>query len=374
MPFALWLFFRTWDSIWALIAAQVLPVNSNGAVFYQEVPRIKGGLDFLWIPWQRWDTGWYMNIANQGYSVHDLSAAFFPFYPLLIRLVEPLLADNGVAAAVLIASVAALISLVLFYQLAVSELGEQGAERALLYLVTFPTAFFLFAGYTESLFLALMLGAFLCARRQYWGWAGLVGGLSGLVRPQGMLMLLPLGIEFWLQYRRGQVNWKGALNLLPVVIGGFAFWTYLGILSGDWLAGLQVQVWWRHSTLPWDALGQALRMILDMNASTERFFGVPDFVIGLLFLGLLLLSVFRLSPTWTSVIVIIVLPPLFGVTINNPYLPLSSLSRYVLVAFPAFLLLGRFLTNRVLRGLFVCLSLLLQTLWLMLFASFMFVG
>src|SRR4051795_5616811 len=58
-------------------------------------------------PLARWDSVWYLAIANDGYPADDARrAAFFPLYPLLVR------AANGVVREPIVAG--ALVSLVCF--------------------------------------------------------------------------------------------------------------------------------------------------------------------------------------------------------------------------------------------------------------------
>jgi hypothetical protein len=374
-PAALFVFLRIWHSFWAALAALTIPPLSSAKSQYYGMMPLNGSLDrILWAPWQRWDTIWYTKIAEQGYSRVDLSTAFFPLYPLLIRISAPLFGNNGVAAGVVIASVAALVSFILLYRLACEQFGEAAAERTVLYLAVFPTAFFLFAAYTESLFLALALGSFIRAKAGRWGWAGILGGLAGLTRPQGMLLLLPLGIEFLLQSRRGKVSLPRIANLFTVFLGGILFWCYLAVKFQNPAAGLEVQSLLRQPALPWESLGAAFSRLLSGSTDLQTVLGIPDLAFTLLFLGLTFRSFFKLSPTYFAYMAIIIAPPLFSDTVYNPVSPVGSMSRYVLAAFPAFMLAGQMaVPSRWLRRV-VAFSLLLQTLWHILFAAWIFVG
>ena len=115
--------------------------------------------------WSRWDGEWFLKVATQGYQDGDGTLAFFPLYPALVKILGVLLLENYLLAAVILSSAFALLCLCLLYELARREFGEETAKKSALYLAVFPTAFFLVACYTESLFLALVLGSFLAARR-----------------------------------------------------------------------------------------------------------------------------------------------------------------------------------------------------------------
>jgi Gpi18-like mannosyltransferase len=142
----------------------------------------------------RWDSIYYLQIAQHGYQ-HMQDVAFFPLYPLLIRLVA-VFTGSFVIAGVLISATALLATLVIVRRLTVLELGEQTADLTVRLLAFGPMAIFLSAIYTESLFLALSSGAFYAGRRGRWATAGVLGGLAATSRSGGILLLAPLLILF----------------------------------------------------------------------------------------------------------------------------------------------------------------------------------
>ncbi len=159
-----------------------------------------GGLgDLLFTPLARWDSVWYLSIANLGYGGDDSPrTAFFPLFPLLSRGVGEL--GGGSEAAVLVGSyVVALgalgVALYLLHRLTELELGRAAAGPAVLLLCVFPASVFLGAPYSESLFLAASVGAFYGARPGHWAAAGVqavrLGGTlqppPGVLEPPGSL-------------------------------------------------------------------------------------------------------------------------------------------------------------------------------------------
>ena len=109
--------------------------------------------------WNHWDASNYVRIAQYGYqTVPDL--AFFPLYPACIWLISHVV-GNYIFVGIMLSNLAVLGVLVVIYQLALDIAGEQVARRTLLYLCIFPTAFFFFAAYNESVFILFAAGAFL---------------------------------------------------------------------------------------------------------------------------------------------------------------------------------------------------------------------
>ncbi|HLB76490.1 MAG TPA: mannosyltransferase family protein, partial [Candidatus Dormibacteraeota bacterium] len=156
---------------------------------------ITPGWHNLFTAWERQDALWFLRIATKGYSKTDSSAAFFPFYPILIRGVSFLLGGHPFAASLLVSNFSFLGLLLVLFALTRSELSEEVARRAVLYAAVFPTALFFLAPYSESLFLLLVLLSFWAARRGRWEMAGAAGFLAALTRNLGVVLVLPLGIE-----------------------------------------------------------------------------------------------------------------------------------------------------------------------------------
>src|SRR5258707_14025527 len=80
----------------------------------------------------------------------------------------------------------------------VDALAGEVWRRTWLFLCIFPTAFFFFAAYNESLFLLLTASAFLAMRRQKWWLAGILGFLAALTRSAGLFLVIPFLWELWM--------------------------------------------------------------------------------------------------------------------------------------------------------------------------------
>lgn len=278
--------------------------------------------------WQRFDTVWYLAIAARGYTV-DASAVYFPAYPALIRVVSAL-TGNGMLAALLVSNTALIGALVLFYRLTAHLFDDAVARRAGAYLLFFPTSFFLFAAYTESLFLFFTLAAFACALRRLWFLAALVAMLAALTRLQGVLLVLPLAYLWWQARRNGHVtrNTQHALLLIPFATILFLVLTNLGLMSA-YQERLHAQF-----VFPWDNLGAAIALIASGRGS----------LIDLLNLLVTVLLAIMVARVWTRLpraygwyAVAMLLAPLWRMTTEQP---LVSMTRYALAIFPVFMMWG----------------------------------
>src|SRR5581483_5998886 len=127
--------------------------------------------------WNHGDAPHYLHIARYGYHIPS-DTTFFPLFPLLISTFAHLVGNEDwsyLFSGMLISNLTLLGTLFVLYQLAVESNGEEIAQRTLLYLCIFPTAFFFFTAYSEALFLFLTTSTFLALRRQHWWLAGLLG-------------------------------------------------------------------------------------------------------------------------------------------------------------------------------------------------------
>ncbi len=170
------------------VSGSILPGMTAGSPWTYDVARRV-------TPLARWDSGWYVNLAEAGYFWEppsrvgqETNHAFFPLYPGLMRLVvrttgiETSLAGNLVSAAALLAA------LLLFARWTERHYGEARVLPAALVLLLFPTSFFFAAVYTEALLLALSLAAVEAFERRRRALGVLAGVLAGLTRVSGLVL------------------------------------------------------------------------------------------------------------------------------------------------------------------------------------------
>jgi len=278
--------------------------------------------------WQRFDTNWYLKIAQSGYSESDGSTAFFPLYPLLVKLFGFILGNN-LLAGLLISNLALLGALVLLYKLALEYFEVGVVRRTLVYLMLFPTSFFFFSAYTEAPFLFLVLASLFAANRRRWVWAALFGSLAALTRLQGVLMFIPLIYMWWRQLDNRRWLNGIALTLVPISTLGFLFYTRLSLIGMYQNTLNAVFVW------PWMNIWADALMLIHGKGTVIEIFNL--FVTSLF--GILIVVAWRKIPReWFFYSIAMYLAPLFRMTTIQP---LVSMSRYVLVLFPLFCLLGQ---------------------------------
>jgi 4-amino-4-deoxy-L-arabinose transferase-like glycosyltransferase len=221
----------------APLAYLVLQAQGHGPNGGPVPARIGAGSGWAIDLWGRWDGGWFLRIVQHGYAEPHFTAAFFPLYPLLVRVLAWPLAGRDVLAGVLVSLAASAVAVVLLYELVRELLDEDDAKRSVVYLLVFPTTLFLCAVYSESLYLALSVGTFLAATRGKWLTAGILCGLAMLTRSAGVVLLVPLVLIAWRSSDRSRALTRAAVAL-PIA----AVWPlYLWIRFSDPILFLHAQ-------------------------------------------------------------------------------------------------------------------------------------
>ena len=339
--------------------------------------------DQLLESWNKWDTGWYLPISHTGYEPDPRRAAFFPLYPLLIHIVTLVTGNEPrLLVALIIGNLGALLAYVALALMTSSELGERYVPHVLLVFSAYPFSFFTAAAYPDGLFLGLAALSIFFARRGSWYASAGLAFLAGLTRPTGIILVLPLLWEYARQHGVFSGEWRQKLSLrrlargvlvavsVPLAVALFAL--HLGLVLGRPLLFVETQSFWAHIFVPlWDIPALAANSI---TAQLEWSFNQARVIVDVapipVFLALTLLSIRRLPTSFTiymaGALILTLLSPL--ATYFDPF---ASAGRYLLAAFPAFLLLGKWAAEQAWLN-----ALLLGGGWMLqaVFATFFLMG
>jgi hypothetical protein len=331
--------------IWAALVSAVQPIPSRPDEVlrpYLGEPILSDGVaGSLLGPWQRFDTQHYVRIARLGYVV-DEDSVFPPLYPLAIRAIGHLfpntLSSNvrNLTGAILISNLAFLGSLILLYRIAVEEMNQQSAKRTIIYLAIFPTAFFLLAAYTESVFIFLAMGAIWLARQNRFWLAGVTGLLAPLTRLTGWILVVPLIYEYMNQreFRWRRIKPDFLAVFLPLIgAGTFLGWRQLAGLPP--IAEIYRDYWYQTTGIPGADLINAVSRMISGDAS---FTLLLDFLVVILLIAMTAATFRKLGATYGLYCVMLLL---FMLLPTSQLKPLYSFTRYALAFFPMFMIFGR---------------------------------
>jgi len=295
----------------------------------------------------RWDSKWYLSIIKTGYQASAnlrttySNLAFFPLYPYLIKSIGWLgfsLPDGSyIFLGLLLSNLFFLASAVLLYRLIICslEFDEDTACRALILLIVFPVSFFFSTFYPESLFLFLTLLGFTFALEEKWAWTGICTALLIVTKPTGIIPVFALG---WLYMEKK--GWKlqnihpSILWFLLAPIALLLHFYDLYLVSGHPLAFLDAMTAW-GGIQP----SAYLNPFQNLRGSGLDVFKI-DLVLTILFFicSLYILWKWQIKAYGIFALLMILLALSTGL--------LVSISRYLLISFPVFILLGHKLKRR----------------------------
>jgi len=332
-----------------------------------------------WIfSWANFDGVHYLTIAQNGYLGTAFIQAFFPVFPMIIGLFR----NIGIylffpIMLVFQFLVTWVLSGTLFYFVKETlKKSDKQAWWSVISLLVFPTSFFMGALYSEGLFLLIILLSFIFAKQKKWLLAGLLGAVASATRIVGIAILPALLLELWLS-RKNKISFNGLLefikndwfNIIKISVSSLGLLGYMLYLQktfndplyffhvqSEFGAGreegliLLPQVVWRY-----------IKIFMTSPMDLKMFAYIQEFIFSIASFGALLLFWKRIKPSHLLFsLLIMIIPTLTGT--------FSSMPRYIMVAFPIYLLIGEWFSKKsTLRVFALVLSLLLLIINTLLF-------
>jgi hypothetical protein len=291
-------------------------------------------------PWANFDGHHYIMIADRGYGNFD--QAFFPLYPLLIRYLGGILNSNYTLAGLLISNISIFLGIiVLWYLLKKIKFNEENIKWSIIFFLFFPTSFYFAGVYTESLFILLIFLSFLALESNRWIIYFVGASLASLTRLVGAFLLAPIGLVGYMIY-------------LAKTYGDPLLFIHVQPAFGANRSGGEVillpQVFWRY-----------LKIYTTVPVANYEFW------IAVLEMAFLLGTLILLFIAWKKKVhirwILFSLAATIAPTLTGT---LSSIPRYVLVAFPIYIVLAN-IKRKPIRYLLLITCYLLQGVLIILF-------
>jgi hypothetical protein len=321
-------------TVLSAIAIGVIPPRAAVIVPGWGASAMAQGWGAVFTALERQDAQWFLRIADGGYAPGDGSAAFFPLYPLAVRVVSWLVGGHPLLASLLVSNLAYLGALLVLYDLTVREFDESVARRTIVYISIFPTAFFFLAPYSESLFLLLTLVAFREARRDRWTTAALAGALAAMTRSVGVVLVIALAalaIEQWRS--QGKRLWPRLVASAAVVLGPLIYLGWWEIAHGAFLTPLDAQAnWQRVAASPITTVVRSVDLAFHVATENQGYW-IIDLLVTAFVVVPLIIWWRRIPLPYLIYAGVSLLIPL---SYPFPPRPLLSVPRFVAVLFPAF--------------------------------------
>lgn len=311
-----------------------------------------------------WDGLWYREVANHGYLDHvsyaQTTLGFFPLFPLTIWLFKPVVmvftGQDAIWAAsvvgVAISMIGGGVATYFLYRLATGWWGRETARKATALFIIFPGSVVFAMVYSEGLLLPLAAACLYALERRRWWLAGVLAGLATAVQPTGLALIPVCALSAGLELRRQGFS-LGTLRRVVVApilstFGIISFAVFLWLWTGSPLANYEAQHHgWSEKTDPLAIVHMTGTLL---NEISLNHFNRPtinlNLIVGLigavLLIGMLVLlfrerhrvSVEALA--WTAGISFLAL--------TSEYVPPNP--RLLITAFPAVMVLARYLHGR----------------------------
>jgi Mannosyltransferase (PIG-V) len=346
---------------WVLIIKFLLFVFAAKSLQVLEDRRLLGKTSWLEI-WNHWDSVHYQHLAQFGYtSSYDSKAWLYPLFPWCTRWVSWVF-GNYLVSAFIVSGFASIAAAVLLRRIVQLDHSADVALRSLWFFLIFPTSYFLHIGYTESLFLALALGSIMAARQDCWSIAGLLGALSWMTRPNGMILIPTLAVEAGHQYIATK-RWQWRWLWIAVVPAGFGVYLFLNWkVTGNPFGFFEMRkpLFGMSTSWPWVGIRQGFVINAQQPPNEAELIGAQE--LYFVALGFVCMIV-----SWIK------LRPLYATWITGNWLLITSVTfvvstpRYSLTMFPIFMLLALLSKNRFWFGIITVWSLLFLALFTILF-------
>lgn len=295
----------------------------------------------------RWDGGWYLSIVRDGYPsfvpsgsgvAAQSSIAFFPGYPLLIRVLSTPFGLSPVFVGCVVSLVAGLVATVGLWQLAVRLRDEGTADKSVVLFAFLPSAFVMSMVYADALFLLLAVCCLIALLDERWVTAGAMAAAAGVVRPTAVALCLACAWGAIVAIRRGR-PWRALAAPALAPWGALLYLGYIWIHTGDALAFFKVESrgWGNHLDIGAANIRAVLR---HLGESRPTFFvAMLAVVVGGLGIGLWLLI-----RSHVPGVVVVYVSVVMGLSVlaSNPV----SVPRFLMAAFPLLIPLAERLSFR----------------------------
>lgn len=329
---------------------------------------------FFLHPWANFDGVHYLRIAGEGYTNNF---GFFPVYPLLIKLVSIIFGSGNTFGATqffsafLVSNIATLLSIYVFFKLIRLDYSEKISYQTIVFLLLFPTSFFLGSIYSESLFLLFALLSFYFARQKNFLPAGIFGMAAAATRIIGIAIFPALLWELYMQKKseRNKTVWRRVFYIMLSPLGLLLYAIYNKIQTGDYLYFIKAHgqlfngrsvdeiILWPQTFFRYTKILSSLSIYM-----VEWWVALLE-ISSFIFTAILLFIAFKKKVRTSYIIfgiIALLIPSLSGT--------FSGLPRYILVAFPIFIALG-LTENKFVKIAYATISPLILILLLILFSK-----
>lgn len=320
----------------------ILPLLAIGIFGNSRIPELG-----VFEAWNIWDGPHYLDIADNWYVPGGEKAnwiVFLPLYPIVVSGVNFIFRIPILYAGYFVSFLSALGSALIFYRLLLIDEKKEVSLLAVLTLFIFPTSFFLFLPYPESIFLLLVLLTFYNLRKGHFLLASFFAMLATSAKIVGLALIPVIFLELTLHHIKLSTPLRlfKAILILNLPVLGFLFYLLINYLTfGDLFYFMRAQDgnWGTNFYPVVPGFKQAISFALGSEFEMKVYLGFGQIIAFLLMVFTTIYSHFKLRRSYF----------IFSLAFLVVYSSMSywlSYPRYLLSLFPMFIILGRFCQNR----------------------------
>ena len=349
-----------WKLIGTILAIKAL-FYWYGTQAYQVLKDSSIGSFKNWLAlWNRWDAVHYVTLAQNGYQATGEARfliVFYPLFPWLTRIAA-LVCRNYVVSALVVVGIASVAAGLLLKQLVKLDYADEVGDRAVWLLFIFPGSVALHTPFTESVLLALAIGAFLAARKECWPVAGLLGALACLSRINGLVLIPALVVEAGYQYwKTRQWRWQWLwIGLIGLGVVGYLFLNYHVHGNAFMFMTYRREHWFQIMGWPWIGIREKFLMAWHGTGEGGVITGTQDLLFLILGFAATIWSFIKLRPS-------------YAVWMIGNWLLFTSttfiigVARFTVIMFPLFILFSLIASRRSWHQIITVWSLLFLALF-----------
>lgn len=237
--------------------------DNNSYHFFEDVRKNETRLNLLRALGQ-FDAQWYLRIASVGYPKvtgevkaldkqgrmvgQDLSYAFFPVYPLSVRIINVFF-NNIETAAFSLMVILLMANFFSLYYVVSKLFDEKIALKTIFLIFAFPFSVFFRSYYTESLFLFWLtwFGFFLVKKKYFY--AAVFLAMLNITRGTGWLLNLLFFFGLFQAVKSRKIPFRTAFVYALVGISTILMWSVFNFSqTGDWLFFQKIGDYWQISS------------------------------------------------------------------------------------------------------------------------------
>lgn len=339
------------------------------------------------------DGTYYLGIAQRGYFNGE--QAFFPLYPILIRLMQDWTNIPFVFSAHIVSFLGQFFALIVLVLLLRQDGYKSFTRTAIVLILLYPTSFYYGAIYNDSTFFFFANLCILLSRKGKFFVASVIGGLATLTRLDGLALFFIISLEYFTQAntlksisaqwylkeliaglsralspKRIYLSRVYAVLLVPLSFVGYLY--YINTKFGSWTTVFTSMKAWGQDkvTFPLQVFWRYINIVFfHPEIKMSYFVAVNEFAAVMLYIFLLFYSYKKIRLSyWVFFAVSILIPSLTGTFQGMP--------RYGLHLYPFFLSLALWVSTfpRWFKITCICLSIIYLAVLLSFFTRGYFIA